>query len=458
MRTRRLAALAVTVTTLAACTTDRAPDPPATGGPERTQGGVLIASTGSGDLAIDATSGALLAGGAGALAAPDGDMLYQATSAGRSTSITSVDPRSGETMGTQQVRGELDVAVASISGRAIALVEPAPGAAPGVPVPRTETTIVVADLVVGDEPMRFRLDGNYEPEAFSIDDGRLFMIQYLPAETPAVYRVVVLELASGEVRPVRGRFKTPPQRMPGVRLGQVFDPITSQMYTLYSNRPGTYADAYEDTGGTSPYGGASYGSGPGASSDSGNSEESRGVGEESDASGYWPEETFVHVLNLRRGWAFCAGLPKVLWGGAAGDQAIAASPDGRSLYVVDARQGLVAVMDTETLEVERTGRVDLGTVDGRTSVATSPDGDTLFVASASDDRPLFAIDTASLTLADSWTAPGPISGLGISLDGTALFAAAGERIDILDLATGDAAASLPTPGLAPIVSLDPLPD
>ena len=118
MRTRRLAALAVTVTTLAACTTDRAPDPPATGGPERTQGGVLIASTGSGDLAIDATSGALLAGGAGALAAPDGDMLYQATSAGRSTSITSVDPRSGETMGTQQVRGELDVAVASISGRA----------------------------------------------------------------------------------------------------------------------------------------------------------------------------------------------------------------------------------------------------------------------------------------------------------------------------------------------------
>ncbi|MGZ8613670.1 MAG: YncE family protein [Actinomycetota bacterium] len=458
MRTSRLAALAVTVTTLAACMTDRAPDPPATGGPARSQGGVLIASTGSGDLAIDATSGALLAGGAGALAAPGGDALYQTTNAGRSTSITSVDPRSGETMGTQQVRGELDVAVASVSGHAIALVEPVPGAAPGVPVPRTETTIVVADLVVGDEPIRFRLDGNYEPEAFSIDDGRLFMIQYLPAETPAVYRVVVLELASGEVRPVHGRFKTPPQRMPGVRLGQVFDPITSQMYTLYSNRPGTYANAYEDAGGTNPYGGASYGSGSGASSDSGDSEESRGVGEGSDASGYWPEETFVHVLNLRRGWAFCAGLPKVLWGGAAGDQAIAASPDGRSLYVVDARQGLVAVMDTETLDVERTGRVDLGTVDGRTSVAMAHDGGTLFVASAGDDRPLFAIDTASLTLADRWTAPGPISGLGMSLDGTALFAAVGGRIDVLDLGTGDAVASVPTPGFAPIVSLDPLPD
>ncbi len=137
MRTSRLAALAVTVTALAACTPDRAANPPDTAGRARTPGGVLIASTGSGDLAIDATSGALLAGGAGTVAAPDGDALYHATSDGMSTTITSVDPRSGGTVGTQQVRGELDVAVASVSGRAIALVEPVPGAAPGVPVPRT---------------------------------------------------------------------------------------------------------------------------------------------------------------------------------------------------------------------------------------------------------------------------------------------------------------------------------
>ena len=238
-------------------------------------------------------------------------------------------------------------------------------------------------------------------------------------------------------------------------LGQVFDPVRSQMYTLYSNRPGAYADAYEDTGGTNPYAGASYGSDPGVFDDSSGS---GGDGEGSGSSGYWPEETFVHVLNLRRGWAFCAGLPEVMWGGAASDQAIAPSPDGRSLFVIDARQGLVAVMDTESLEVERMGRVNLGAVEGRTSVAMSQDGATLFVASAADDRPLFAIDTASLTLADRWSAPGRISGLGMSLDGTALFAAVAERIEILDLSTGDAVASVPTPGLAPIVSLDPLPD
>ena len=86
-----------------------------------------------------------------------------------------------------------------------ALAEPVPGAAPGLPASRAETTIVVADPAGGVEPMRFRLHGNHEPEASSIDDERLFPIQYLPAETPAVYRVVVLELSSGEVRPVHGR-------------------------------------------------------------------------------------------------------------------------------------------------------------------------------------------------------------------------------------------------------------
>ena len=113
------------------------------------------------------------------------------------------------------------------------------------------------------------------------------MIQYLPAETPAVYRVVVLELASGEVRPVRGRFKTPPQRMPGVRLGQVFDPITSQMYTLYSNRPGDLRRRLRGHRRHESLGGASYGSGPGAQVTLA-SKESRGVGEESDASGSGP--------------------------------------------------------------------------------------------------------------------------------------------------------------------------
>lgn len=442
MRISRLATLAVTVMALAACTPDRPTDSPeaveAAGAPD----GVLVAITGKGDVAIDAASGSVLAGGHGAVASPDGDALYRAAVDGGATAVTTIDPRSGTAQGTVSVRGELDVAVGSVSGDAVALVEPTPGA-PGVPVPRSETPIVVVDPAGRQAPMRFRLDGNYEPEAFSIDDERLFLIQYLPAETPAVYRVVVLELATGTVRPVRGRFKTPPQRMPGVRLGQVFDPVTSQMYTLYSNEPGAYANAYEDVGGTDPYGG-SGGSGSGSS------------GERADE--YWREETFVHVLNLRNGWAYCAGLPKVMWGGERTTQAIVPSPDGGSLYVVDARQGLVAVMDTESLEVVRTGRIDLGTGGGRASVSVSPDGVTLFASPGGEGSMLSAIDTRSMTLADRWPAPGPISGLGMALDGATLFAAVGERIEVVDLETGEPTATVPTPGLPPILSLEPLPD
>ena len=286
---------------------------------------------------------------------------------------------------------------------------------------------MVADPSGATPPARFRLDGNFEPEAFSLDDDRLFLIQYLPAEAPAVYRVTVLDLATGDVRPVTGRFKTPPERMPGVRLGQVYDPATAQMYTLYSNQPGAYAEGYEHAGG---------------------------------ASHDWPEETFVHVLNLRKGWAYCAGVPEAMWGGTAREQALVPSPDGRWLYIVDAGEGMVAVMDTRSLEIVRSGHVDLGgdASDLRTSLAVSLDGSTLFVAAGATPGTVSAIDTADLTTVDAWPSPLPASGLGLSLDGTGLYVAGGGRIALLDLGTGESRTTVPTPVLEPIVSLDPLAD
>jgi YVTN family beta-propeller protein len=389
-------------------------------------GGVLVASTGEGDAAIDGSSGALVAGGHGAVAAPDGAGLYRTRFDGARTTLTTIDPISGVTVGTEHLRGRLDVSVASVSGRAVALVEPVRGAASGPPrrvaIPRAQTPIVVADPSGEADPLGFRLDGNYEPEAFSTDDERLFLLQYLPAEAPAVYRVTALDLATGDVRPVAGRFKSPPERMPGVRLAQTYDPVTRQMYTLYSNQPGAYADGYEAAGG---------------------------------AAHDWPEQTFVHVLNLRKGWAYCAGLPRAMWGGAAKEQAIAASPDGRRLYVVDSTRELVAVMDTRSLEVVGTVHVAIGPDAGaRTSIAVSDDGARLFVASSAGDGAITAIETKSFTVAERWPAPWPISGIGLSLDGASLFAAGGGRISVLDLASGERLATMPAPGPEQIVGLD----
>ena len=94
MRTSRLATLAVTVMALAACTPDRADRPArATGRPARPDG-VLVAITGSGDVAIDASVGRAARGRPGAVASPDGDALTARRRRGV-TAVTSIDPRSG---------------------------------------------------------------------------------------------------------------------------------------------------------------------------------------------------------------------------------------------------------------------------------------------------------------------------------------------------------------------------
>jgi hypothetical protein len=429
---RRLVGLALSAALLAACTATAEEDAGRPGNAVERPGDVpvLLATTDGGDAAIDGASGALVAGGPGTVATPDGETMFRATKVGRHTVVTTLDARSGRTVASTPLRGDLELAIASVTGRAVGLVGPAPGAPagslPGLPVPRAWTPIVVSDPSGTTPPARFRLEGNYEPEAFSLDDDRLFLIQYLPAEAPAVYRVTVLDLATGDVRPVTGRFKTPPERMPGVRLGQVYDPVTAQMYTLYSNQPGAYAEGYEHAGG---------------------------------ASHDWPEETFVHVLNLREGWAYCAGVPEAMWGGSAREQSLMPSPDGRSLYIVDAGEGMVAVMDTRSLEIVRSGRVDLGgdASDLRTSLAVSLDGSTLFVAAGTTPGTVSAIDTDDLTTVDAWPSPLPASGLGLSLDGTGLYVAGGGRIALLDLVTGESRTTVPTPVLEPIVSLDPLP-
>ena len=285
---------------------------------------------------------------------------------------------------------------------------------------------MVADPSGATPPARFRLDGNFEPEAFSLDDDRLFLIQYLPAEAPAVYRVTVLDLATGDVRPVTGRFKTPPERMPGVRLGQVYDPVTAQMYTLYSNQPGAYAEGYDHAGG---------------------------------ASHDWPEETFVHVLNLREGMGL---LRRRARGdvGRHGARTVARALTRRPMALHRRRRrghgrghGHPQPRDRPE-RPRRSRRRGLGPAH---VAGGEPRRQTLFVAAGATPGTVSAIATADLTTVDAWPSPLPASGLGLSLDGTGLYVAGGGRIALLDLGTGESRTTVPTPVLEPIVSLDPLP-
>jgi hypothetical protein len=333
-----------------------------------------------------------------------------------------VDEATGEIVSTTRVPGTLDPRIVSESGRAVAMMEPLPkGWEPGVPLPRSRTTIVVADPTGQRATQTFDLRGNYEPEAFSTDDGSLFMIQHLPAEAPTVYRVTLLDLQRGKVRPVFGPYKGPPERMPGTRLEQLLAPDAQQLYTLYtSSRPG-YA----------PHGAP--------------------VADNAAVS-------FVHVLSLAEGWAHCVGLPESMWDRPAAEQAMATTPDGSYLYVIDAGRGLVAAMHTESLRV-RTAPLSLP-VDGeitRTVARISPDGSALFIATAGDHgSTVTAVDARTFDVLETWRLDGNMTGLGLSADGARLYVALDDRIAVVDATTGAELAAVPIAASDPIMQVMPL--
>jgi hypothetical protein len=364
-------------------------------------GDVLTLGTRDGSVIVTtATGGILSSPGEHQVAAPDGARLYAAVPEGSSTTLEVRASSTGALLSETLLDGRLDVRVASLTGRAVAMMRPLPdGVDATIAFPRARTAIVVADPAGERPPRRYALEGNFEPEAFSIDDTRLFLIQYLPAEAPSAYRVTFLDLDSGRVHPVFGRFDTPPERMPGVRLAQVFDVAAEQLYTLYTNAPAEhFHDHWQD---------AAYGE---------------------------REVSFVHVLNLRQGWAYCAGLPRALWGQPARAQALAPSADGRSLFVVDAIRGVVTELNTRTMTTTRTRSVDLGGAErGRTSSVAGPDGSTLYVGVG---HLVVAIDVRTLDVVARWNVSGGVAALALSPGGDRLYAAVRDGVAIVETATG----------------------
>jgi hypothetical protein len=404
----RMTVVSIFLLTAVACTGPRDPEMSPIAA-DTAVADVLTLGTQDGTVIVGSTSGTVLSSRGSQLAAPDGSRLYATIRSGRSTTLEARDSSTGEVVSSTTIRGTLDARAASLSGSAVALMRPLPaGVDATYALPRSHTTIVVADPA-GERASRwYRLTGNFEPEAFSVDDSRLFLIQYLPAEAPTAYRVTFLELESGRVRQVFGRFKTPPQRMPGIRLAQVFDTTTEQLYTLYTNRAA--GDGYDDG-----WADASYGD---------------------------REVSFVHVLNLRQGWAYCAGLPRSLWGQPAKAQAMAASPDGRRLYIVDSMGGRIAVMNTKTLKITRSAGIEIGPLEeGRTSARMSADGLTLFVGDGGSS--IVRIDVGTLEVVGRWQLPGAVTGLAMSRDGARLYAALEGSVAVVDTGTGNTSATLP---------------
>jgi hypothetical protein len=409
MLRKLVVALSVAALGTAACTHETGDGKPSQPVPRET----LLLGTEAGPLVVEVPSGSLLFERPGAVASLGGSWLLSATPSAGSTMLQTFDGADTEPASAVRLAGTLDVRVVAESGGAVALMDPLPeGWDPEVPLPRSRTPIVVADPTGVMEPRTYDLRGNFEPEAFSTDDRRLFLIQHLPAEAPTVYRVTVLNLRTGRVVPVFGPFKGPAERMPGIRLQQVLSPNADQLYTLYSSaRPG-YAPHHAPV----PNGAT---------------------------------VSFVHVLSLQDGWAHCVGLPEELWDRPASEQAMATSPNGRLLYIADPTLGLVTVMDTASLEI-RTYTIDLS-VSGvrRTSAVVSGDGSALFVATAGEQPGITRIDTDTFDVVRRWVTD-DVSGLGLSADGERLYVASDDRVEVMDATTGSDLAGVAVASPAPI--------
>jgi hypothetical protein len=416
-----LPALLLIIAGTTACSSVGERDPQSSGSPD-----LLVVDSGHGVTALRAGDGSIAFEAPAELAMPGRSELVSARIDGGDTVVTALDPATGEPSSTARLHGELAVRVVSADGSRVALMAPpAEGQESWAPVPRSSTAIVVADAAVTEVPQRYRLRGNFEPEAFSSDGGHLFLISYVPPLDPSAYRVASLDLASGRVEDVFGRDKAPSEKMGGTRLNQVLAPDGDRLYTLYTDQPSEYAEG--------------YGAGADASADGWGGESSGAV-------------AFVHTLSLGNQWAFCAGLPRGFGSASADATAIAVSPDGRRVFVVDTDRGLVAELAARSMEVARLARVDLSRLTGGSTMAgVGGDGTTLYVGRGDA---IVSIDADAMRASPPWSLGGTLVGLTLSPDGRRLYAALPGRIEQLEPSTGAVQSTISAPGLAGIAAIE----
>jgi hypothetical protein len=358
---------------------------------------VLLAESGAGLMVLGgARPGAL---GAQATARLDGALIY----AVRGADLVRVDPAVGvpeEKVGLE--KGWVPRAISG-DGRSCVLSR-TPAAV--LPAARERTALLVT---TGQQQERFDLGGVIEPDAFTSDGSGLFVLEWLPATAPDHYRVRLLDLGTGVVRPLLTRDKVPvpagaEEEMRGDGRQAVLSPERLVLYTLYTHQPG-HRHTRDLLSGR-----------PGGA------------------------HAFVHVLHLAQGWAYCLDLPHPFGEGPAERHALALSADGRTLAVADVTSGSLAYADTESLTIRQVIAVPRG--DGAASLVFTPEGDRVLVGAGTRVAGIGGGGPAS-----TWAVPAPIRGLGLSRDGTRLYAGGTDEIVWLDTTSGELRGRSPAAGL-----------
>jgi hypothetical protein len=400
MRTK-MAVLVIAVVLAAACTSQERG--PADQGPANgLSGGVLLLGSDVGVRSLDPATGRVLFDGTGVPALGSWSPVFSTAFSGGRTTIEGRDAATGVVESRLSLLGDLSIRVASHDGSRVALMAPLPkGGSPWIPEARARTTIVVADPTGGEKPVRYRLAGNLEPEAFSWDGRSLFLIRFVPPTDPVAYRVAQLELDRGKVFPVSTGQKGVVETMSGTRLEQIASSDGTMLYTLYTTQSASYATGHTKHG---------------------------------------APVAFVHTLALDEGWAHCIPLPKQFWGGDPAHEAMALSPDGDRLYVVDTARDLAAVMDVGGLRFGPAATVDFASAAEAEAQAVAAVDGTVFASAGSQ---VTALDPDTLEAIRTWSVDEPVSALGSGPEG--LYLAVADGVRIVDPSTGHPAGAIPTP-------------
>jgi hypothetical protein len=212
-----------------------------------------------------------------------------------------------------QLKG--DWTISAVGGDQVALIE-------GRDLARTRESTTISIMRGGTERYRHKLPGTIEPEAFSEDGTRLFVLDH-QGET---YRVRSVDLATGTLEPLFTKQKqVTPEFAEEIMRGQghhaVHDSIRGMLFTLF-----THGGEHQHTG--------------------------QLLGVRPDA----PDiHAFIHALSLREGWAVCVDLPAPFGLAPAASHTITSSSS--RVFAVAGEGGVVAEIDPVGLGIAGTSKI-----------------------------------------------------------------------------------------------------
>ncbi len=195
---------------------------------------LLYLGSGSSITALAPASGHIRFREAGAVPSRDWSVLYAATNDGLTTTLRTLDPATGDELASRELPGVFSVRTVSEDGSMVALAPPFPaGFGTYHPASKDPTPLVIVRRDVA-EPQVLSVAGNVEPEAFSLDGGSLFVIDFVPPLSPERYRVARLDLDAGTVGDVRSSEQELQEPMRGTARAQVMAPDGRRLSTLYT--------------------------------------------------------------------------------------------------------------------------------------------------------------------------------------------------------------------------------